>query len=133
MDVVIYIYLKHSPDYIDSKYIWVHRLNSLGSSVFAEIPFLAFSTLHRKWKRCSQVLPHPCYSQSEVVYAYQVLDLQLQGFFWPKIAFFAFVTMVTIFGIFFFFFFFFFFSPFFKLGQDLSSCQLSEKSTHKFG
>ena len=35
------MYLKHSPDYIDSKYIWVHRPNSLGSSVSAEIPFLA--------------------------------------------------------------------------------------------
>ena len=42
MGVVIYRYLKHSPDYIDSKYIWVHGSNSLGSSVFAEIPFLAF-------------------------------------------------------------------------------------------
>ena len=38
MGVVIYMYLKHSPDYIDSKYIWVHGSNSLGSSVFAEIP-----------------------------------------------------------------------------------------------
>ena len=35
MDVVIYMYLKHSPNYIDSKYIWVHGSNSLGSSVFA--------------------------------------------------------------------------------------------------
>ena len=42
MGVVIYMYLKHSPDYIDYKYIWVHGSNSLGSSVFAEIPFLAF-------------------------------------------------------------------------------------------
>ena len=24
--VVIYMYLKHSPDYIDSKFIWVHGL-----------------------------------------------------------------------------------------------------------
>ena len=41
MGVVIYMYLKHSPDYI-SKCILVHGSNSLGSSVFAEIPFLAF-------------------------------------------------------------------------------------------
>ena len=30
MGVVIYMHLKHSPDYIDSKYIWVHWSNSLG-------------------------------------------------------------------------------------------------------
>ena len=42
MGVVIYMYLKHTPDYIDSEYIWNHWSNSLGSSVFAEIPFLAF-------------------------------------------------------------------------------------------
>ena len=46
MGVVIYMYLKHSPDYIDSKYIWVHGSNSLGSSAFAEIPFLEFLALH---------------------------------------------------------------------------------------
>ena len=72
MGVVIYMYLKHSPDYINSKYIWVHVSNSIGSSVFAKIPFLA---LHRERKRCGQVGPSPCYSQSEVVYAYQVLEL----------------------------------------------------------
>ena len=55
MGVVIYIYLKHSSDYIDSKYMWVHGSNSLGSSVFAEIPFLAFLTLHSERKRCGQV------------------------------------------------------------------------------
>ena len=44
--VVTYIYIKHSPDYIDSKYIWVLGSNSLSSSVFAEIPFLAFLALH---------------------------------------------------------------------------------------
>ena len=26
MGVVIYMYLKHIPDYIDSKYIWIHDL-----------------------------------------------------------------------------------------------------------
>ena len=26
MGVVIYMYLKHSQDYIDSKYLWVHGL-----------------------------------------------------------------------------------------------------------
>ena len=75
MGVVIYMYLKHSPDYIDSKYIWVHVSNSLGSSVFGEIPFLAFLALHRERKRCGQVGPSPCYSLSEVIYVCQVVDL----------------------------------------------------------
>ena len=74
MGVVIYRYLKHSPDYIDSKYIWAHKSNSFGSSVFAEIPFLAFLALHRERKRCGQVGTSPCYTQSEIIYAYQVLD-----------------------------------------------------------
>ena len=65
MGVVIFMYLKHS---IDSNYIWVHGSNSLGSSVFAEIQFLAFLALHRERKRCGQVEPSPCYSQSQVVY-----------------------------------------------------------------
>ena len=67
MDVVIYMYLKHSSDHIDSKYIWVHGSNSLGSSVFAKIPFLAFLALHRERRRCGQVGPSPCYSESEVI------------------------------------------------------------------
>ena len=39
MSVVIYMHLKHPPDYIDSKYIyiWVYGSKSLGSSVVAEI------------------------------------------------------------------------------------------------
>ena len=41
MGVVIYMYLKHPPDYIDAKYIWF-MVNSLGLSVFADIQFLAF-------------------------------------------------------------------------------------------
>ena len=40
--VVIYIYSKYSPDYIDSKNIWVHGFNSLGSIVLAVISFFAF-------------------------------------------------------------------------------------------
>ena len=71
IDVVIYMYSKHSPDYISSKCIWVHGSNSQGSSVFVEIPFLAFLALHRERKRCNQVGPSTCYSQSEVIYAYQ--------------------------------------------------------------
>ena len=49
MGVVIYMYLKHFPECIDSEYIyiWVHGSISLGSSVFTEIPFLAFLALHR--------------------------------------------------------------------------------------
>ena len=38
MIIMIYMYLKHPPDYIDSKHMWVHGSNSLGSSVSAEIP-----------------------------------------------------------------------------------------------
>ena len=34
MGGVIYMFLKHSADYIDSKYIWVHGSNSLDSSIF---------------------------------------------------------------------------------------------------
>ena len=67
MGVVTYMYLKHSPDYIDSKYILVHGSNSLGSSVFARIPFLAILAFCRERKRCGQVGPSPCYYQSEVV------------------------------------------------------------------
>ena len=44
--VVVYIYLIYFPDHTDSKYIWVQWSNSLGSSVFAEIPFLAFLAFH---------------------------------------------------------------------------------------
>ena len=54
--------------------------NSLGSGIFADILFLAFLALHKKRKRCGQVGPSPFYSQSEVVYTFQVLDLELQGF-----------------------------------------------------
>ena len=75
MGVVIYMYFKDSPHYVDSKYILVHESISPGSSVLAEIPFLAFSILHRERKRCGQVEPSPWYSQSEVIYAYQVFNL----------------------------------------------------------
>ena len=72
--MVVYLYLKYFPDYIDSKYIWVHGSNSLGSSVFAEIQFLAFLDFHKGKEMC-KVLPSPCYSWNEVVYVYQALDL----------------------------------------------------------
>ena len=49
LGVVVFIYLKHSTDYIDSKYIWVHGSNSLGVFV-AKMPFLAFLALHKKRK-----------------------------------------------------------------------------------
>ena len=62
MGVVMNMYLKHSPDYNDSKYIWIHWSNSLDSSVFAEIPFLALIVSHRERKRYGQVGPSPCYS-----------------------------------------------------------------------
>ena len=70
MSVVIYMYLKHSQEYIDSKYIWLHVSNAIGSSVSAEIQFLAFLALHRERKRCGKVEPCPYYSQSKVIHAY---------------------------------------------------------------
>ena len=39
MGMVIYMFLKHSPDYIDSKYICVHGSNSLGSSSLLKYHF----------------------------------------------------------------------------------------------
>ena len=54
MGVVIFMHFKHSPDYIDSKYTWVHVSNSQSSSVLAEI-LLAFLTLHRERRRCGQM------------------------------------------------------------------------------
>ena len=62
--VVIYIYFKNFPNYIDSKYIWVHGSNSLAASIFPDTPFLAILALHRKRKRWGLVGPSPCYSQS---------------------------------------------------------------------
>ena len=50
----------------------------------AEILFLAAFALHRERKRCGQVEHSSCYSQSQVVYTYQYLDLSLQGFFCQK-------------------------------------------------
>ena len=41
ISVVIYMYLKHSTDYIDSRYMRLWS-NSLGSSVLADIPFWHF-------------------------------------------------------------------------------------------
>ena len=83
MCVVICMYLEYPPDYIDSKNIWVHGSNSLGQ-VFLLKYYFGIFTLHRERVRCGQMGPSPCYSQSEVVYVYQVLDQLLQGFFWQK-------------------------------------------------
>ena len=94
MGVVIYIYLNHSLDNIDSKYVWVHVSNSLSSSVFAEIPILAFLALHVERERCGQVGPSPCYSKNEVVYAYKVLNLELQRFSGRNIIFFGFPPLL---------------------------------------
>ena len=67
MGVVMYMYSNHPLDYIDSKYIWVHGSNSIGSSIlFADIPYLAILVYHRKRMKCGQVGPSPCYSQSEL-------------------------------------------------------------------
>ena len=75
MGVVIYRYLKNFPDYIDSKYIWVHGSNSLSSSVFAKNSIFGIFSLHRERKKCGQVGSSPSYFHSEVVYTYQVLNL----------------------------------------------------------
>ena len=75
MGVVIYMYLKHSPANVDFKLHMGSLSNSLSLSVFGEIPFLPFLALHRERKKCGQVGPSPCYSQSEVVCVYQVVDL----------------------------------------------------------
>ena len=37
-------------------------------------------TPHKEGKRCGQGGQSPCYSQSEVIYPNQVLDLELQWF-----------------------------------------------------
>ena len=62
MGVVIYMYLKHFPDYIDSKYIWVHGSNSLDSDVIADIPLVIFSLTQGKvgvWPRGTQPMLLP--------------------------------------------------------------------------
>ena len=42
MHVVLYMYLKHSTDHIDSKYIYSFMGLTLLGFIVAEIPFLAF-------------------------------------------------------------------------------------------
>ena len=48
MGVIIYIYLKHSLDYIDSNYIRVHWSDSLSSVFFLQYHFWHFSFTHGK-------------------------------------------------------------------------------------
>ena len=59
MGVVIYMYLKHSPYYIESKYIWVHSLNYLGSCVFADVPFFGNFSLTQEKEEVCQGVTHP--------------------------------------------------------------------------
>ena len=59
MGVVIYMHLKHTPDYIDSKYIWIHESNSLGSSVLAEIPFWPYTGKEEVWPGGTQPMLLP--------------------------------------------------------------------------
>ena len=54
--------------------VWQVQVST--SKGYSEVPFLAFLALHTKRKKYSQVGFTPCYSQSEVVYAYQVLSIQ---------------------------------------------------------
>ena len=70
--------------------------------------------------------PSPCYSQSQVVYTYQVLVCSSKGISGKNIILAFSHYHCNHFPD-------FFFSPCFKLGQSLSSCQVSEKSTHRFG
>ena len=73
MGVVIYMYLKHSPNYIDSKYIYEFMgLTPYVQVFFPEILFLAFLALHWERKRYGQLGPCTYYSQNEVKCAYQV-------------------------------------------------------------
>ena len=53
--------------------------NSLGPSLIQNFFFLALFALHTNEIRCNQEGFHPCYSQSQIVYAYHVLNLSLQG------------------------------------------------------
>ena len=73
LGVVIYMYLKHFPDYIDSKYISVQCLPPL-VKCFCWYAIFGIFNLTQEKKVCPGG-PSPCYSQSEVVYAYHVLDL----------------------------------------------------------
>ena len=75
MGVVIYMYLKLSPECIDSKYIWVHGSISLGSSVFTEILFFGIFSLTQGKEEVWPGGTQPMLLHSQVVYTYQVLDL----------------------------------------------------------
>ena len=66
-----------------------HESNSLGPSFIHKFFLWYFFPLHTNGKRCSQEGSHPCYSQSQVVYAYHILSLSLQGFVWLKYHFWA--------------------------------------------
>ena len=71
----------------DSKYIWDCVSNSLGPSVIQKFHLGHSLALHTKRKRCGQLGPSPCHSLSQVVYAYQVLGMPLQGIVWPNLHF----------------------------------------------
>ena len=76
--------LRHT--YFKPKYILkcVRTSQFFGSSVIQKYFFYHFFTLHTNGKWCNQEGFNPCYSQSQVVYAYHVLSLLLQGFVWSK-------------------------------------------------
>ena len=103
--------------------VCVHEFNSLGPSIVSEIPFLARRTQR---KRCNHVGPSPCYPQSQGVYMYQVLGYSSKGFSGKSIFFLFSHYHGNHFPD-------FFFCPCLKLGQNLSSCQVSDKSTPRFG
>ena len=67
----------------------VRRSNSLGPSVIHKYFFSNLFALYTNGKKCSQKGSCPCYSQSQVVYAYHVLSLPIHrsvhtisGLFW---------------------------------------------------
>ena len=71
----------------------VHRSNSFGPIVIQKFFICHLFSLHTNGKRCNQEGVSPFYSQSQVVYAYKVLSLLLQGFFRSKYHFWPFLGL----------------------------------------
>ena len=65
----------------------VRRSNSLRPSVIHKKKFSNLFALYTNGKKCSQEGSRPCYSQSQVVYAYHVLSLSIHEFVVPFLAF----------------------------------------------
>ena len=88
------MYLKHSTNYIDSKYIWIHGYNS--RFFVAEIPFLAFFFLTQGKEEVWPIGTQPRLIPN-CSYICKILNLLVLDIFWKKYHFWLFlVTMVTI-------------------------------------